>query len=251
MRKSAARCDGCCHHRPRAGGIDLLRAINADTAPAARRCCRAPTKPMSSESRKGSRAWTDAAVARRPGVAHAAHASRPGAFAARHRAQRSLRGAGGAGGLRLRRRQNRQLARDPVRPGMSASSATTTPSNGSGSPCRSRNRRCVRTSCAPRCASTNTRVAGWRCSGGRTGSPNMMPKADRSFAMRWPPEPLRPPDRLWTCGYRFRDPHNTTAATTTEAVNLTCLQKPVNLTCYLQRLFTDSSGSSASERVTS
>jgi hypothetical protein len=49
--------------------------------------------------------------------------------------------------------------------------------------------------------------------------PITMPPAGRSSIMRWPPEPLRPPVRLWTCGYRCRDPHNPTAATTTEAVN--------------------------------
>src|SRR5512147_2076105 len=40
------------------------------------------------------------------------------------------------------------------------------------------------------------------------------------MAVRWPPEPLRLPVRPWTCGQRFRVPHNPTAATTTiEAVN--------------------------------
>src|SRR5512144_2698367 len=38
--------------------------------------------------------------------------------------------------------------------------------------------------------------------------------------VHWPPEPLRPPVRRWTCGQRLRVPHNLTAATTTtEAVN--------------------------------
>src|SRR5512134_971997 len=38
--------------------------------------------------------------------------------------------------------------------------------------------------------------------------------------VHWPPEPLRPPVRRWTCGQCLRVPHNPTAATTTtEAVN--------------------------------
>ena len=100
----------------------------------------------------------------------------------------------------------------------SGGSATTTPSSGAVSRCRSRPARCGPTSCAPRYASTNTRAAAWRSSTAHTVWPTTMPKESCAMTRNWLPEPLRQPFPvgLWTT---LRVAHNPTGPTTTEAVN--------------------------------
>ena len=118
------------------------------------------------------------------------------------RAQCPLRGAGGARGAPPLSPTGPALGARFSASRKSVWPATTIPPKGSGFPCRSRRRRYARTSCAPRCGFTNTRMSGWRSTGGRTGSPIAMPVAGRSTPMRWPPEPLRPPEKAVGCGYR-------------------------------------------------
>ena len=161
--------------------------------------CRAPSSPRSAGRSRSSASSTSPPIRRRPAAARSGSSGRCRTGCRRHsrlagitghrdrqplarrglsaRAQRSLRGAGGAGRLRLRRLSKSAAGARSSASRKSASSATTTPSNGSGSPCRSRRRRCdpLRTH---KVRVHQYRIA-TRCSGPHR-SPIMMPKIDHS-----------------------------------------------------------------------
>jgi transposase len=108
-----------------------------------------------------------------------------------------------------------------------AGSATTTPSNGALSPCRSRRARSGRILCAPPCACTNTPTGAWQPFTGHIGWPITIPRESCATARNWLREPLRQPacgfvDNATHCPQPHRPNHNRSG-------QLMRLQRPVNL----------------------
>src|SRR5512147_1394337 len=166
-RRPAARCRG--RSRRRSAGR-LHSSASSTSPPTRRRRAAAPSAP-SGRCRSGCRrscGWPASPASRRPTAGWPRSICRSTTPASRCRPSRRAPPSSptepAAGARSSASRTN-------------ASSATTTPSSGNSSPCRSRRRRCVRTSSAPRSASTNTRTVGWPCSGGLTASPTTTRKA--------------------------------------------------------------------------
>ena len=76
-----------------------------------------------------------------------------------------------------------------------AGSATTIPSNGAVSPCKSRRARSGRILCAPRCVCTSTPTGAWRSFTGRIGWPTMTLRETCVMTPNWLRDPLRQPAR--------------------------------------------------------
>ena len=150
-------------------------------------------------------------------------------YMAEHNARFAV--AAGRGGRRLRALRRRSR-RHPLRPGASASSATTTACATTGRACRSRRSGIAATSSRPGCASTNTRTAGSPSSTARAASPDTAPTAPciEENQTRQPLKPARRP----ACGLVDNAAALPTAPTGQQQQQRTfdVLRKPDIFTCY-------------------